>query len=569
MTAPAESKGAESKGVRPHCFPGARGRGPTLLRTLWYLRREQILGQARRALLGRAVTPLRWRGEPPPAAFEAPRVPWLPAPPHARCAGLARIELIARTLEAGAAGLPVDWSFSAHGPLFAYHLHQFDWARDPALAPAERLAALEDWIAHHPRGIGWDAGPISLRAMAWIKLLTTPGALPAAADAARLRASLADQLETLAAHLETHLSGNHLLWNLLALVFAGAAHQGPAAERWLAQAPRLARELREQILESGLHYERSPMYHALLLESVLDLANASASAPDRLPAALAAQLRETAARMLGALAVVTHPDGEIALLGDSGLGIAHPPARLAAYAAALGLAPTAPREPGLLRDAGIARLEAGDWVCLVTASRPWPEHQPGHAHCDALSFELSVRGERVITDTGVHEYLPGARRDLARATRSHACVEIDGREQAECWAAHRIGGRPDVALVRALPGELVEAVCAGWATPEVLHRRRFACSSKGALAITDGFDAPAPRARAFLPLAPGKEPVLAGHAATIPLRAGGALRITLPESFAWHVARAPYYPTFGREEERAVLVGEGANVARAEWRFEL
>jgi uncharacterized heparinase superfamily protein len=540
-----------------------------LARTLWYLRREQLTGQMKRALLGREARPRRWSGPPPAGAFAAPRVAWLPAPAHARCASAARIELIHRELASGAGGA-IDWDFAGHGPLFAYHLHQFDWARDPALPAAERLAGIEDWIARHDRGVGWDAFPISLRSFAWTKLLATPGALPAGAELARIRASLADQLETLAAKLETHLSGNHLLWNQLALVFAGAAHTGAAAERWLAFAPRLAAELREQVLECGLHYERSPMYHALLLENVLDLVNADVSAPGRLPAALAAQLRETAARMLGALAVVTHPDGEIALLGDSAFGIAHPPARLAAYAAALGVAPAAPRSPGVLHDAGIARLEAGaagELVCIVTASRPWPEHQPGHAHCDALSFELSLRGERVITDTGVTEYAPGAKRDLSRATRSHATVEVDGREQAECWAAHRIGSRPDVALVRAEPSKLVEAVCAGWATPEVLHRRRFEVSDtpRAALAIRDSFELPAPRARAFLPLAPGLEPALAGAAATIPLRAGGALHISLPPALAWRVERAPYFPEFGREVERAVLVGEGANVALAEW----
>jgi len=553
----------------------ARAGALTLARTLWYLRREQLFGQARRALLGRETKPRRWRGPPPHPAFAAPPTPWLSAPPHARCSSPARIELINRALASGAsesqahAQVAIDWQFAGHGPLFAYHLHQFDWARDSALAAPHRLTLIEDWIAHHPRGVGWDAGPSSLRAIVWTKLLTTPGALPEGAADARIRASLADQLATLAANLETHLSGNHLLWNLLALVFAGAAHTGAAADRWLGFAPRLAAELREQVLESGLHYERSPMYHALLLENVLDLVNAEASASGRIPAPLGVLLRDTAARMLGALAVVTHPDGEIALLGDSAFGIAHPPARLSAYAAALGVAPAAPRAAGLLEDAGIARLEAGELVCIATASRPWPEHQPGHAHCDALSFELSVRGERVVTDTGVTEYVPGAKRELARATRSHATVEVDGREQAECWAAHRIGSRPDVAIVRAEPGKLVEAVCAGWATPEVLHRRRFELESSGALAIRDTFDAPAPRTRAFLPLAPGLEPALAGTVATIPLRTGSALRIALPASLAWHTARAPYYPELGREEERAVLVGEGANVTLAEWRFEI
>ena len=553
---------------------------PTLLRTLWYLRREQLVGQARRALFGREVKPRRWAGAPPRAAFAAPRAQWLTAPAHARCTNTSRIELVNRVIESKRASgvAAIDWEFAEHGPLFAYHLHQFDWARDPRLGPAERLAALEDWIARHARGTGWDAGPISLRSFAWTKLLTTPGALPAAADTTRLRASLADQLETLAANLETHLSGNHYLWNLLALVFAGAAHTGAAAERWLEFAPRLAAELDEQIFASGLHYERSLMYHALLLENVLDLVNADvsaeadasgsagASAQGSLPAALAAQLRDLAARMLGALAVVTHPDGEIALLGDSALGIAQPPARLAAYAAALGIAPTAPAERGLLRDAGIARLEAGALVCIATASRPWPEHQPGHAHCDALSFELSVAGVRVITDTGVSEYAPGAMRDTSRATRSHATVEISGCEQAECWAAHRIGSRPDVALVRAEPGVWVDTVCAGWATPEVLHRRRFELTG-GALAIRDSFDTPAPRVRAFLPLAPGLEPALAGHVAVVPLRAGAALRIALPETLAWRIGRAPYYPEFGREQTRAVLIGEGTQITHADWRF--
>lgn len=543
----------------------ARVRLPTLLRTLWYLRREQLVGQLRLALRGREAEPLRWRGPPLDLAFAAPAVAWLPAPPHARCATTARIQLVNREL-ASAEGR-IDWDCAAHGPLFAYHLHEFNWARDPALAASGRLAALEDWTARCTRGVGWHAGPISLRTFAWTKLLTTPGALPVGADTARLRASLADQLATLAARLETHLSGNHYLWNLLALSFAGVALAGAAADRCLAFAPRLAAELAEQILPDGLHYERSPMYHALLLENVLDLANADRGAPGRLPAALAVQLREVAARMLAALAVVTHPDGEIALLGDSAFGIAQPPARLAAYGAALGVAPSAAPAAagGVLASAGIARLEAGPLVCIATASRPWPPHQPGHAHCDALSFELSVAGERVITDTGVFEYVPGAKRELARATRSHATVEIDGAEQAEYWAAHRIGGRPDVALARFEPGRFAEAVCAGWATPEVLHRRRFAVEDGGALAIHDSFDTPARRARAFLPLAPGLAPALAGHVATIPLARGGALRVALPETLGWRIERAPYYPEFGREEERSVLVGEGRYVALAAW----
>ena len=53
--------------------------------------------------------------------------------------------------------------------------------------------------------------------------------------------------------------------------------------------------------------------------------------------------------------------------------------------------------------------------------------------------------------------VPGARRDASRATRSHATVEVDGRDQAELWAPHRVGGRPRVALLEVAPRE--EAQC--------------------------------------------------------------------------------------------------------------
>ena len=37
--------------------------------------------------------------------------------------------------------------------------------------------------------------------------------------------------------------------------------------------PSYARELPEQILADGGHFELSPMYHALVLEDLLDLVN--------------------------------------------------------------------------------------------------------------------------------------------------------------------------------------------------------------------------------------------------------------------------------------------------------
>ncbi|MFO1266416.1 MAG: heparinase II/III family protein [Rubrivivax sp.] len=87
-------------------------------------------------------------------------------------------------------------------------------------------------------------------------------------------ASLAVQARWLAQRLEWHLLGNHLFANAKALFFAGLFFEGREADEWLATGARiLERELPEQVLDDGGQFERSPMYHALALEDVLDLLN--------------------------------------------------------------------------------------------------------------------------------------------------------------------------------------------------------------------------------------------------------------------------------------------------------
>jgi uncharacterized heparinase superfamily protein len=461
----------------------------------------------------------------------------------------------------------IDWDFKGEGPLWAYHLHQFDWARSPEPSSQDRLGAMLDWIECHPRGTGWDAGPISLRTFSWIKLLTTPGVLPDdAASRAAICASLASQLATLAKNLEVDLLANHYLWNLLALVLAGVAFEGEEADRWLAHEPALRDQLEEQVLADGAHYERSPMYHSLLLEHLLDLVNLAESAPARLSEQLLSLLRAKAGQMIGALQVWTHPDGEIALFGDSAFGIAQTPRGLEHYAAGLGVEAAGPARTGVLNAAGYVRLAAEPFTLIASVAGPMPAYQPGHAHCDALAFELSVGADRVVADTGVAEYIPGELRNASRTTSAHATLQIGDEEQAEIWAAHRIGGRPSVELISVDPGRRAEAICAGWATPRVLHRRVFEVD-EASVAIHDQLTGPAAAVRLHLPLAPGLVPHLDGWRAVIHLPRGPQLRIELPQGLRWRVTRIPYFPEFGRTIERHALLGEADSLASASWRF--
>ncbi len=84
--------------------------------------------------------------------------------------------------------------------------------------------------------------------------------------------SLAVQVRFLRKRLEVHLLGNHLFANAKALVFAGLYFSGDEAEEWLQKGLSiLEREVPEQVLGDGGHFERSPMYHSIILEDLLDL----------------------------------------------------------------------------------------------------------------------------------------------------------------------------------------------------------------------------------------------------------------------------------------------------------
>ena len=525
---------------------------PRLLRTVRHLRAVQVLHLLRRPFRG------PWRRRPAPGPAPGLRVSgaaaaFLPPAAHVRASTAARVELIGRDV-AFPGG--IDWGHAGEGPLWQFHLHYHEWVRAGGLAPAERAAVLLDWIARHREGVGWGPAPSSLRIPQWVKLLLTDGALALDPGPARaVLASLADQLETLAGNLELDLLGNHYLMNLLTLVLGGALLEGAGADRWLGFEGALRRELELQVGADGAHQERSPMYHALVLEAVLDLVNVARATPGRLAPQTEAGLRAAASRMLRALACFTHPDGEIALFGDSALGIAASPAELRGYARRLGIVDPGDAAPARLEQAGFVRLERGGFVVIVSVGGPAPDHQPGHAHCDALAFECSVDGRRVVTDSGVAEYRAGARRVHSRATAAHATLEVGGHEQAELWAEHRVGGRPRVALVSA-GDDALEATCAGWATPGVVQRRSFALDDAG-LTIRDRIEGPRLPLRATLPLAPGLEPLLDGTRATLAGPGGSALVLELPDALDWSVESGPYYPTFGREVTRAVLVGRG------------
>lgn len=340
---------------------------------------------------------------------------------------------------------PDDWNDpTGRAKLWDYNLHYFDDLNASGAADrrAWHEAMVERWIGANPpgEGNGWEPYPTSLRLVNWIKW-----ALGGDALAPEAVPSIAVQVRWLAERLERHLLGNHLFANAKALAFAGCWFYGPEADAWFATAMDiLEREIPEQILADGGHFERSPMYHALALEDMLDLVNLATTYPARFAPhrAALARWRSVVQPMLAWLGAMSHPDDGIAFFNDAAFGIAPDSVELRDYAARLGFDASQPPE-GIVRlaDSGYIRAAIGDAVLLVDAAPIGPDYLPGHAHADTLSFELSVRGRRVVVNSGTSRYGVGPERERERGTAAHSTVEIDGADSSEVWAGFRVARR--------------------------------------------------------------------------------------------------------------------------------
>lgn len=469
-----------------------------------------------------------------------------------------------------------DWNDPAREKLWLYNLHYFDDlnAEGAASRRGWHRTLMGRWVVENPpaHGNGWEPYPTSLRCVNWVK-----GALAGLPLDEGMRRSLAVQARWLRRRLEIHLLGNHLFANAKALVFCGLFFTGDEAEAWLRCGLRiLRRELAEQVLADGGHFERSPMYHALMLEDVLDTVNVirTLAPPGSSATALAPTLEATVPPMLQWLAAMTHPDASFGAFNDSAQGIAPDLAQLQAYASRLCLpVPLGPQPPLVhLESSGYVRAIVGPAVALLDVAPIGPDYLPGHAHADTLSFELSLAGRRIVVNGGTSCYGNGPQRQSERATASHSTVEVAGQNSSQVWSGFRVGRRAYPSPVEAsqAPGTVVVTCSHDGYTflpGQPRHRRTWALDATG-MTVTDAVSNAALTATARYILAPGLSLTPAGPRAwTV---AGGAQALAHVDVVCGdsRVVAAHHAPRFGAVEAThclAVALVDGRAATRWTW----
>ncbi|MBF0276391.1 MAG: alginate lyase family protein [SAR324 cluster bacterium] len=360
-------------------------------------------------------------------------------------------------------GKSIDWHPRQKPLLWQFNLHYFQYLF--LLKPDEQTCICKAWIADNPPAdpVSWHPFPLSLRIIQWCKAGVNDG---------EIQKSLYQQTAYLFRNMETYHPGNHLLENARALIFAGCFFKDYGeAHRWIEKGVSIyMKETPLQILKDGGHFERSPMYHSLMLEGYLDILNIL---PDSFNTRTI--LMDAAQKMSDFLRSMTHPDESIVLFNDSTREIAAHPQVLLAYAKKL--LNQEPQQKTVFPDSGYYIHSTPALFCVIDGGVIGPDFLPAHSHADIFSYELSIHKLLFVVDSGVYEYPSGKMRDYVRSTRAHNTVCVDGTDQAECWKSFRVARRfrpYDISFLAEGTSSRFEGFFNGYAKmlgDDILHQR--------------------------------------------------------------------------------------------------
>jgi len=305
-----------------------------------------------------------------------------------------------------------EWAEALFGFGWLRHLR----AADSPITRANARALVDEWITlqRSYQGTAWRPEVLSRRIMSWLSQANL--ILDEADDRfyRRFLRSLTRQVQFLRSTARDARPGAPQLQALIALTYAALCissqfkHLNRASNRLVA-------ELDRQILPDGGHISRNPGALIELLLDLLPLGQAFTARSVAPPPALLNAIH----RMMPMLRFFRHGDGSFALFNGMGPTPADRIATLIAYDDAHGT----PVSNAV--HSGYQRVEAGDTVLLMDTGRPPPPAMSGEAHAGCLSFEMSMRAQRIIVNCGEPATGRENWRDFARSTAAHSTVTFN------------------------------------------------------------------------------------------------------------------------------------------------
>ena len=339
------------------------------------------------------------------------------------------------------------------------------------------VAALNSWMDQNPPnlGINWASSlEVAFRSISWLWAFHFFKDSPALNENVFLRALKFLYLH--ARHLETYLStyfspNTHLTGEALGLFYLGTLlPEFRAAARWRTTGSGiLLEQLPRHVKTDGVYFEQSSYYHRYTTDFYAHFLILSRLNEQLLPS----RVEEKLQGLLDHLTCITRPDGTTPFFGDDDggrlvtlerRGANDFRAALSTGAVLLGRSDykqvarevaeetlwllgaealtrfdqltTEPpaRQSSAFADGGYFVMRDG-WTpesnYLLIDCGPHGMNNCGHAHADALSFELAARGKTMLVDPGTYTYT-GSKdlRDWFRSSSAHNTLTVDGESSS-------------------------------------------------------------------------------------------------------------------------------------------
>lgn len=368
----------------------------------------------------------------------------------------------------------IDWNNNQFGKLWEYNINYMDYLLQADMEKEKGVSLINEFIEKEETNrSGMESYPISLRGINWVKFLSCHKV-----EDPKIDLSLYRQYTWLYRNIEYHLLANHLLENGFSLLFSAFYFNN--TKFWEKAKGVVSNELKEQILNDGGHFERSPMYHQIILDRLLDAINLLSGNklfPDQ--EELLALAKSKASIMLGWLEEISWSDGRISYFKDSASGIAPSTGQVVEYAGRLGVQ----YEKVRLSDSGYRVIDYPTYEARIDIGNISPSYNPGHSHADTFNFEIYLHRCPLVSDTGISTYEKNSRRHLERSTSSHNCCEVNGLNSSDVWGGFRVGQRAFVKIENESEEE-ISASHNGYRQFGITNRREFGFNEKS-IVISD------------------------------------------------------------------------------------
>jgi len=441
------------------------------------------------------------------------------------------------------------WNHPEKEKLWLYNLHYFDDLSSSDFFERKQVhfKFIDKWIDQNPActGNGWEPYPLSLRLVNWVKWFSKQDNVEQ-----KYLTSMLQQANALSQQLEYHILGNHLFANAKALTFIGCYLDDKDTGKYLDLGLKLLdREIPEQFLADGAHFELSPMYHEILLWDLLELIDLAKTSENpkllkRLP-----YWTDVAEKAIAWLKTMIHPDGEVSFFNDAAIGIAATPKQVFDYAKSLDLK-VADYLPTMVthKASGYSRLSLSNYSLIIDHANVGPDYLPGHAHADTLSFELSVGNERVFVNSGTSLYGVSKERLRQRKTAAHNTVLVDDEDSSEVWSGFRVARRAYAKLLKTEQSErefYLKAQHDGYKRlkGKVTHTRSFT-ADENKIKIIDELEGHYTQASAFFHLHPTVE-ITSITDNEIKLKTKACHVVTIYSTSRIELLDSTYHPEFG------------------------